>query len=191
MVAFLALAACSSQKPVPLPTIEKPTDKSEVAQMYAKVLDKVHKMYLDEYSVGKLALSGLAGLSKLEPGATVQRKDDRVSLQINGTSVGMVAAAPINDPYAWASAMKDLIDTGRNASTKLAEAKVEKIYQVTIDGIAAQVATDSGATWQTSAGHFEASQPTQTAQFPHLPHAYHSDNRVLPSATPLRLFEDN
>ena len=139
VVAFLALAACASQKPVPLPTIEKPTDKSEVAQMYAKVLDKVHKMYLDEYSVGKLALSGLAGLSKLEPGATVQRKDDRVSLQINGTSVGMVAAAPINDPYAWASAMKDLIDTGRNASTKLAEAKVEKIYQVTIDGILADL----------------------------------------------------
>lgn len=137
VVAFFALAACASQKSVPLPTIEKPTDKSEVAQMYAKVLDKVHKMYLDEYPVGKLALSGLAGLSKLEPGATVQRKDDRVSLQINGTSVGMVAAAPINDPYAWASAMKALIDTGRNASTKLAEAKVEKIYQVTIDGILA------------------------------------------------------
>lgn len=135
VAAFLALAACASRNVSPPPTIEKPADKSEVARMYATVLENVHKMYLDEIPVAELALSGLAGLSKLEPGATVLRKEDRVNLQINGTSVGFVGAAPRNDSDGWASAIEDLIKSGRKASTKLAEAEIENIYKVTIDAI--------------------------------------------------------
>ena len=136
---FLGLAACAAQEVTPQTTVEKPVEISEVARMYATVLDNVHNMYLDELPVAKLALSGLAGLSKLEPGATVQRKDSRVSLQMNGTSVGQVAAAPQNDADGWASAMEDLIETGRKASTNLAKADIEKIYQVTIDAILADL----------------------------------------------------
>ena len=65
---FLGLTACAAQEIAPQATVEAPAEKSEVARMYATVLDNVHNMYLDELPVAKLALSGLAGLSKLEPG---------------------------------------------------------------------------------------------------------------------------
>ena len=70
---LLGLSACTTPEVSNPETAEKPAKSSEVAQMYATVLDNIHKMYLDELSVAKLALTGLAGLSKLEPGAAVFR----------------------------------------------------------------------------------------------------------------------
>lgn len=132
---LLGLSACTTPEARNPGTAEKPAKSSEVAQMYATVLDNVHKMYLDELSVAKLALTGLAGLSKLEPGAAVLRKENHVILQINGISVGHFVAAPPNDTEGWASAMDGLIKTGRQASRKLAKADNEAIYKVTIDAI--------------------------------------------------------
>lgn len=138
MAVLLGLAACATASP-PQPVVEHSAEKSEVARMYATVLDNVHKMYLDEFPVAKLALTGLSGLKKLDPDASVQRNAERVDLLIGGTSVGHVAAADMNDPDGWASAIEDLIATGRKASVKLAEAGTEKIYQVTINSILADL----------------------------------------------------
>lgn len=138
MALFLSLAACAATKPT-LPPVEKPAEKTEVARMYATVLDNVHKMYLEEYPVAKLALAGLSGLKKLEPAAAVQRKNDHVNFLINGTTVGHVILPQSNDSDGWASAMEDLIAAGRKVSTALAEAKIEKIYQVSINSILADL----------------------------------------------------
>ena len=134
LATFLALAACAASNTTK-PVVEKPADKTEIARIYATVLDHVHSMYLEEISVERLALSGLSGLAKLEPDATVRRDGNRVTLLISGTSVGSVASSGQNDSEGWASAIEDLIGTGRKVSTKLAAAKIEQIYKVTIDSL--------------------------------------------------------
>lgn len=139
LLIWLGLAACGTTQPAPPPKPEKPTEASEVERMFAKVLENVHKMYLDEMPVEQLAFSSLTGLAKLEPAASVERTDERVNLLINGTVVGHAESVAQNDIDGWASAIEDLIKTGRKASTKLAEADIEKIYQVTIDAILADL----------------------------------------------------
>ncbi len=132
---FIGLAACAATTPPPPPTVEKPAEKTEVARMFATILDNVHKMYLDEFPVAKLAVSGLSGLKKLEPAAAIRSGDNRIELLINGTAIGYIAPPQGNDADSWASAIEELIESGRKVSTKLAEAEIEKIYQVTIDSI--------------------------------------------------------
>lgn len=129
----LSLAACAVTTPVPVG--EKRTEKSEVQRMYATVLDNVHNMYLDAYSVERLAQASLSGLVKLEPAATVESRDKRVSLLINGTSVGVVEKPEPNDTDGWARAIDRLIVAGRKVSTRLADADNEKVYKVTIDSL--------------------------------------------------------
>lgn len=129
----LVLVACAASTPPPV--IESRTVKSEVERMYATVLENVHNMYLDELPVERLALASLSGLSKLEPAVTVESGDERVSLLINGTSVGAEAKPGRNDSDGWAKAIDRLIASGRQVSTKLADADTEKIYKVTIDSL--------------------------------------------------------
>ena len=129
----LLLAACASAPEQAV--VVRPVDRSEVERMYATVLDNVHKMYLDEHSVERLALSSLSGLSKLEPDAAIERRGERVTLRINDTVIGHVEAPSRNDPEAWGSAIDALIKSGRKVSSKLAAADNEKIYKATIDTV--------------------------------------------------------
>lgn len=138
LVGFLVLAACAATKPPP-PIVEKPAEKTEVARMYETVLDNIHKMYLKEHPVAALAITGLTGLKKLEPAVAVQRNIDHIDLLINGTSVGHVPAPKSNDSDAWASTMENLIASGRQVSTPLAEAGIENIYQASINSILADL----------------------------------------------------
>ncbi|NKB58894.1 MAG: PDZ domain-containing protein [Alphaproteobacteria bacterium] len=126
------LAACALEKKQ---TATETVAPSEIQQMYTTVLDHVHKMYLDEIPVGQLAMEGLAGLQKLEPDASVQRGNGRVTLLVNGTTVGDTEEPSRNDASVWATVMDDLVTAGRKASTRLADAGTEKIYRVTINSL--------------------------------------------------------
>lgn len=130
---FAALAACAT----PAQQNEKPKQavKSEIEQIYVKVLDKIQTMYLDELPIDDLALSGLSGLKKLEPDASIRRTNGRISLLVNDTSVGVIAEPADGNAEDWAHAINQLIVAGQKGSTKLAEVDAEKIYKVTIDSI--------------------------------------------------------
>ncbi len=130
---FVLLSACAT--PMEPALTAKPPVKSEIERMYAKVLDNVHKMYLDEFPVDRLAISSLSGLKKLEPATSIKRDLGRISLLVNDTVIGNVAEPDHNNADDWAKAMDTLIGAIRNSSTKFATFDIEKIYKVTIDSI--------------------------------------------------------
>jgi len=129
----LTLGACTSG--IQQNTVEKEVTASEAQRIYTTVLDHVHKMYLDEIPVSRLALEGLAGLRKLEPDAALRRESGRVALLVNGTMVGDVQEPVQGQAKQWAAVMDKLVAAGQKSSSKLSGAGSEKIYKVTIDAL--------------------------------------------------------
>lgn len=129
----LSLTACASG--IQQDTAKKEVTVSEAQRIYSTVLDHVHKMYLDEIPVSRLALEGLAGLRKLDPDAALQRESGRVALLINGATVGDVQEPTLDQADQWAAVMDQLILAGQKSSSKLADAGSEKLYKVTIDSL--------------------------------------------------------
>lgn len=129
----LSLAACTTG--VQQDTAGKEVTASEAQRIYSTVLDHVHKMYLDEIPVSRLALEGLTGLRKLEPDAALQREGGRVVLLIDGTAVGEVLEPSLDQADQWAAVMDKLVIAGQKSSSKLLNAGSEKLYKVTIDAL--------------------------------------------------------
>jgi carboxyl-terminal processing protease len=130
---LIVLTACTA--PVKPNITAEAQPKSEVARMYTKVLGHIHKMYLDELPVDRLAIAGLSGLKKLEADSRIRRENGRISLLINDTPVGHVTEPTRNDAENWAEAIDELIEAGRQGSTKLAAIDIETVYKVTIDSL--------------------------------------------------------
>jgi carboxyl-terminal processing protease len=133
--ALLWLAAACTTATTPAP--EPAKAPSEVARMFALVLENVHDIYIDEYPIDDLAIAGLRGLQKVEPSTTIERAKGQVRLLINGTVVSGISAPERNDGEAWAAIIDKMVADGRKASTKLHAADNEKIYKTMIDGLLA------------------------------------------------------
>jgi carboxyl-terminal processing protease len=133
--ALLWLAAACTTPTAPAP--EPAKAPSEVARMFALVLENVHDIYIDEHPIDDLAIAGLRGLQKVEPSASIERAEGQIRLLINGTVVSAIPAPERNDGEAWAAVIEKMIADGRRASTKLNAADNEKIYKTMIDGLLA------------------------------------------------------
>ncbi len=102
---------------------------------YQDIID----IYIDEVQASELALAGLNNLTDLDPDISVLAQDGRVTLKVDGLTIGNFAAPPSHDPERWADLTASALRVGRNRSALMDAADPEEIYEVIFDGILSEL----------------------------------------------------
>jgi len=97
----------------------------------------------------QLALAGLGGLSKVDPGVAVEAAGSNLVLKAGGTSAGTIRMPRTDDAQGWAAATGAAIAQLRTASAPLKDAEAEDIYKAVFDGMMRQLDPNSRYTTAT------------------------------------------
>jgi carboxyl-terminal processing protease len=132
--AFLVVA-CAAQD------VQEPAtqDLSLANRLFATGYQDITDIYIDEVSVGKLALAGLGSLSTLDPDIAVTQRETRVLMTADGQAVATFTAPGDADANGWGGLTAAALRIGRSRSPELAAADPEAIYEAVFDGMVGEL----------------------------------------------------
>ncbi len=107
---------------------------SQAEEQFSRGYVQISERYIDDVAVGGLAVDGLNGLSQIDPGMTVTRAGNTVTVSSSNAQIGALAAPPDDDPAAWAELTVEAVKLGFGASPTLNAAGKENIYEAIFDG---------------------------------------------------------
>jgi carboxyl-terminal processing protease len=117
----LVLAGCAT--PVPNP---------QEHRLFGEVYHAIVRYHLEDPHIDEVALAGLGGLAKLDPGISVTRAGDEVVLSYGLTSVKF-RAPPGRDENGWGELTARALDTARSISPAAAAAAPDAVDEEIID----------------------------------------------------------
>lgn len=133
---FLLVAGCSAE---PRLVAAQPERPSAIVgeQVFTVGYGRIAEIYLQPVDIGRLAVDGLAALSRLDPAIGFERKDAYVVFSAGGAVQAEFPAPGDADATGWAMLTARAVDRARAASPALDGASDEKIYETVFAGIMA------------------------------------------------------
>jgi carboxyl-terminal processing protease len=128
--ALLFLAACADTGSAP----------AAGGNLYARGLTQAADLYIEPVSSRRLALAGLARLSRLDPAFSVTdslgtRISDALSVTYEGRSIAFAAVPAENDGQRWGDVIANMVATGQRVSPHLAALPRETIDTAVFSGM--------------------------------------------------------
>jgi len=114
--------------------------------------------FIDDINIGNLTVSGLEGLTAIDPQLNVSRNGNYVDLSVDGSFLGSIPAPDDHDAKAWADLTVKIIKNGRIASKLLLESTAEDIYSSIFQSMVAELDGFSRYASATDARHSRANR---------------------------------
>ena len=95
----------------------------------------IEDFYIERVSVQEIALSGLNGLSKIDPNLAIALVGNSVRLMYGDSAASAVLAPSADDVRGWVSVTTNLIYVGQEISEKLRATSIETIYDELFDAL--------------------------------------------------------
>lgn len=110
-------------------------DDSQVRRMFTAGYQDIASRYLEDVPVSTLALSGLRGLSELEPSLAVVEEQEAFLVTVGGLRAGRYEMPDAGASGPWARATAEAVESARGLSSTLAERPVEELYETMFDAM--------------------------------------------------------
>ncbi len=125
----LLLAACARFLSAP------PYDYSEAYanDVFESGFDFVSRRYVEWPNMRRFALTGLEGLSEIDPAIRTRPQGEKLDVFVGPTDVASLALPSGEDSQEWARLVTAVIEAARPASPPLREAEAEEIFEVVYD----------------------------------------------------------
>jgi carboxyl-terminal processing protease len=135
---FILVAGCSAE---PRLVAAQPERPSVIVgeQVFMVGYGRIAEIYLQPVDIGRLAVDGLAALSRLDPAIGFERRDAHVVLRAGGAVQAEFPAPGDADATGWAMLTARAVERARAASPALDEASDEEIYEIVFEGIMADL----------------------------------------------------
>ena len=133
-LAALTLAACSSASGPEHASFEANSNRLFTAS-YGSISDR----YLEPVSFETLTISGLNGLSSIDPTVTASKSDGSIKLVARGQVTGTFPMPRNDDPKSWAALTSSAIISVRTISPSVNIADDDVIYQAVFDSALAKL----------------------------------------------------
>ncbi len=130
----LAMAACA-RTPPPGADAAPAFSKLAAVEVFEVGYANIQAKYIDEVSIGDLALDGMKGLEAIDPSLGVTRSGGAVTLSSNDRPIARFPAPGNDDAQAWAAMTVEVSAAGRDVSDDLRKAEAERIYESVFDGV--------------------------------------------------------
>ncbi|MBT4769739.1 MAG: S41 family peptidase [Rhodospirillaceae bacterium] len=130
LVAFL-LAACTVQGIPQSPEYSS----NDASRVFSSGYDYIVDRYIDPVRVSDLAIHGLGNLTEIDQELTVNYEGENISLSRKGEFIGSYYAPLDGDQKLWTDLTLQVIESGREKSPELRQAKAEDIYDSVISGM--------------------------------------------------------
>lgn len=130
----LGLAACSSTSDAGKTAFEANSNRLFTAG-YGTISDR----YLEPVSMETLTISGLNGLSSIDPSVTASKSSDSIKLVARGQTAGIFTMPSDDDPKSWAALTTNAISSVRAVSPAVHVADDDAIYQAVFDSTLAKL----------------------------------------------------
>ena len=127
--AFILAAGCASADP---PKVE-PYNLAQTQRVISAGFGHVSNRYIDDVPMRRVALEGLRGVVKLEPGLELKDAGGAIELALRGQPVGRFANPEQDTPQAWAELVANAIEATRTRSQQLAAHSTEDVLQAVFD----------------------------------------------------------
>lgn len=108
-------------------------DETQANRVFTAAYEGIENFYLEKLSAREIALSGLTGLSKIDPDLAVTRVDSSVRLLYGDTTSYAFPAPAEDDIRGWVNVTTSVVKFGREISRSLRSAPVERIYEIVFD----------------------------------------------------------
>ncbi len=110
-------------------------DSTRATRVFTSGYQDIADVYIRDLEVPNLALAALDGLSSLDPDISISRGEQQITLNIDGREAGHFDAPTSDDADGWGQLTADAIETVRQESGPLGEAKSEAVYQAVFGGV--------------------------------------------------------
>lgn len=130
----LALAACSSS-----PKNDQASFEANSNRLFTASYGGISDRYLEPIAFETLAISGLNGLSSIDPSVTASKTDGSIKLVARGQIAGTFPMPKSNDPKSWAALTSSAIVSVRAVSPAVHAAADDAIYQAVFDSALAKL----------------------------------------------------
>jgi carboxyl-terminal processing protease len=127
----LVLVACVQVKP----TFDGQYSDNYSREMFDTGYSFISDRYIDAVSLRDLSLSGLAGLSRIDPRLDIRPVNDWIEVRYDSKLAGRLSAPVSNQADAWSAATVDTIALARQESPTLAGAQAETVFKAVFDGV--------------------------------------------------------
>ncbi|HUC62737.1 MAG TPA: S41 family peptidase [Alphaproteobacteria bacterium] len=128
-LATLALGACATG---PEPPADRFLPMAEAE--FGAGFTNIDERYIEPLRMSELALSGMQGISKIDPKLSVTRDGNVIRLADGERTVAFFDVPATESPVVWADLTARVVEAGRADSAALGKAGVERIYEVVFDG---------------------------------------------------------
>lgn len=112
---------------VPKPPIDAKDTENARLRMFAAGLSDIDKVYLTDPNMTRLALAGLEGLRRIEPGLYVHETGGSVRLSVG--SANLHSAETPRDPDGWAAYFVSALNRANGVSVALEHASDEAVFE--------------------------------------------------------------
>ena len=135
--ALAIVASCATAAPETVdiapeqPAAQDPPSESVFRTGYERIAD----IYLRPIDLGEATVTGITGLSEIDPSLAVRQAGDRLELLSGGMVLTSYAGAEAFDSEGWASITNAVIGDAMAASPLVADASSEAIYEAVFDSI--------------------------------------------------------
>ena len=134
-----ALLVCLSGACAPRLTLPKETgavfSTDSATEVFTAGYSSISEKYIDTISLAVIALEGMRGLSTIDPGLTVSRRQNTIILTDNDRVVARFPAPRDNDARKWAALTVEISTAAGVASKQLRAASNEMLYEAVFDGM--------------------------------------------------------
>ena len=132
-VVLVAIAGCAGQGPLP---------PQAGGDLFARAFDEIADLYIEPVSTQRLALSGMARLSRLDRNFGVSDSyanaiGGALTVSYEGRNIAYYAVPPDKDRHEWGELIGNVIASGRQVSPSLAALPQQVIEKTVFDGITA------------------------------------------------------
>lgn len=130
----LTLAACSGS-----PANDHPSFEANSNRLFTASYSSISDRYLEPVSYETLTISGLNGLSSIDPTVTASKSDGSIKLVARGQVTGTFPMPKNNDPKNWAALTSSAIISVRAVSPSVNVADDDAVYQAVMDSTLAKL----------------------------------------------------
>lgn len=130
----LTLAACSSA-----PAKDHSSFEANSNRLFTASYGSISDRYLEPVTFETLTISGLNGLSSIDPSVTASKTDGSIKLVARGQVAGTFPMPRGNDPKSWAALTSSAITSVRAVSPAVNTTDDEAIYQAVFDSALAKL----------------------------------------------------
>ena len=130
----LTLAACSSS-----PGNDHPSFEANSNRLFTASYSSISDRYLEPVTFETLTISGLNGLSSIDPTVTASKADGSIQLVARGQIAGTFPIPKNSDPKSWAALTSNAITSVRMVSPTVNIADDDAVYQAVFDSALAKL----------------------------------------------------